>query len=58
MRAFEFTKPLTIQQSREKALKQQAKNIDIRLKQERLLKQRERARAAAQALARAQSQTF
>ena len=58
MRASEFVKPLSIQQSREKALKQQAKDIDIRLKQERLRKQRERARAAAQSLAKAQSQTF
>ena len=55
MRAREFVKPLTIQQSHEKALKQQAKDIDIRLKRERLRRQRERAQATALALTKLQS---
>ncbi len=58
MRAFEFIKPLSIQQAREKALKRQAKDAQVRLKKERLQKQRERVRATAQALAKAHSQTF
>jgi len=42
MRAFEFEKPLTLQQAQEKNLKQQAKHIDIQLKQHRLQKQKYR----------------
>ena len=42
MRAFEFTQPLTIQQQQDKSLKQQAKRIQIRQKQQRLNKQREK----------------
>ena len=57
MRAFEFVKPLTIQQAREKSLKQQAKEIDVRLKKERLRKQREKIVAATQSLAKLQAQT-
>ena len=43
MRAYEFEKPLSIQQTQDKSLKQQAKRIQIRQKQRRLQKQREKA---------------
>lgn len=56
MRAFEFEKPLTMQQSREKSLKQQQRDIQVRLKKERLQKQREKVSAATQSLAKLQSQ--
>lgn len=57
MRAYEFEGPLTIQQSREKALKQQQKDIQVRLKKERLKKQRDKLAAATQSLAKLQAQT-
>jgi hypothetical protein len=43
MRAYEFEKPLTLQQTQDKTLKQQANGIRIRQKQLRLQKQREKA---------------
>jgi hypothetical protein len=43
MRAYEFEKPLTIQQTQDKALKQQAARIRIKQKQLRLQKQRKQA---------------
>jgi hypothetical protein len=58
MRFFEFEKPLTMQQAHEKALKQQAKDLKVRMKKERLQKQREKAAATAQSLAKLQSQTL
>jgi hypothetical protein len=58
MRFFEFAKPLTIQQAKEKGLKQQVKDAQVRLKKERLQKQREKAVATAKSLAKLQSQTL
>jgi hypothetical protein len=58
MRAYEFEKPLSIEQSREKSLKQQAKDIQVRLKKERLQKQREKVAVTTQALTKLQSQTL
>lgn len=42
MRAYEFEKPLTIDQKQDKSLKQQAKRIQIQQAQHRLRKQREK----------------
>ena len=57
MRFFEFEKPLGIEQTREKILKRQQKDIQVRLKKERLKKQREKAAATAQSIAKIQAQT-
>jgi hypothetical protein len=58
MRVFEFAKPLTLQQAREKGLKQQARDLQVRMKKERLHKQRQQAADTAQSLAKLQSQTL
>jgi hypothetical protein len=55
MRLYEFDRPLTMQQAHEKALKQQAKDLKVRMKKERLQKQREKVAATAQSLANLQS---
>ena len=55
MRAFEFEKPLTLQQAQEKSLKQQAKRIEIQLKQQRLQKQKSRATDTAQQIPKLQN---
>lgn len=52
MRASEFEKPLTLQQAQEKSLKQQAKRIEIQLKQQRLQTQKSRAADTAQQIAK------
>lgn len=57
MRAFEFEKPLTIQQAKEKSLKQQAKRIEVQLKQQRLQKQKSRAADTAQQIAKLQNKS-
>lgn len=57
MRAYELERPLTIQQAREKGLKQQARDAQVRLKKERLQKQRDRVAATTQSLVKLQSQT-
>ena len=57
MRAFEFDKPLTLQQAQEKSLKQQAKNIDIQLKQTRLQKQKSRLANTAQQITKLQNKS-
>ena len=48
MRASEFETPVTLQQAQEKSLKQQAKRIELQLKQQRLQKQKSRATDTAQ----------
>lgn len=45
MRAYEFEKPLTIDQKQDKSLKQQARRIQIQQAQHRLQKQREKVAA-------------
>ena len=57
MRASEFEKPLTLQQAQEKSLKQQAKNIDIQLKQTRLQKQKSRLANTAQQITKLQNKS-
>ena len=57
MRAFEFEKPLTIQQAQEKSLKQQAKRIEVQLKQNRLQKQKSRSADTAQQIAKLQNKS-
>ena len=57
MRASEFEKPLTLQQAQEKSLKQQAKRIEIQLKQQRLQKQKSRAADTAQQIAKLQNKS-
>ena len=57
MRAFEFEKPLTIQQAKEKSLKQQAKRIEVQLKQNRLQKQKSRSADTAQQIAKLQNKS-
>jgi hypothetical protein len=57
MRAFEFEKPLTLQQAKEKSLKQQAKRIEIKLKQQRLQKQKSRATDTAQQITKLQNKS-
>ena len=57
MRAYEFEKPLSIQQSQDKALKQQAARIQIRQKQIRLQKQRKRAADTAQQITNLQDKS-
>jgi hypothetical protein len=55
MRAFEFEKLLTFQQAKEKSLKQQAKRIEVQLKQNRLQKQKSRAADTAQQITKLQN---
>ena len=57
MRAHEFENPLTIQQAKEKSLKQQAKHIDIQLKQNRLRKQKSRAADTALQISKLQNKS-
>ena len=57
MRASEFEKPLTLQQAQEKSLKQQAKRIEVQLKQNRLQKQKSRAADTAQQIAKIQNKS-
>ena len=57
MRASEFEKPLTLQQAQEKSLKQQAKRIEVQLKQQRLQKQKSRAADTAQQIAKLQNKS-
>ena len=57
MRAYEFEKPLTIQQTQDKILKQQALRIQIQQKQRRLQKQREKAAATTAQLTKLQSKS-
>lgn len=57
MRAFEFEKPLTFQQVKDKSLKQQAKRIEIQLKQNRLQKQKSRAADTAQQITKLQNKS-
>lgn len=57
MRASEFEKPLTLQQAQEKSLKQQAKRIEIQLKQQRLQTQKSRAADTAQKIAKLQNKS-
>ena len=58
MRAFEFEKPLTLQQAQEKSLKQQAKCIQIKLKQQRLQKQKRRVANTAQQITKLQDKSL
>ena len=58
MRASEFEKPLTLQQAQEKSLKQQAKRIEIQLKQQRLQTQKSRAADTAQQIAKLQNKSL
>ena len=55
MRAHEFEKPLTLQQAQEKSLNQQAKRIEVQLKQNRLQKQKSRAADTAQQITKLQN---
>ena len=57
MRASEFEKPLSLQQAQEKSLKQQAKRIEIQLKQQRLQKQKSRATDTAQQITKLQNKS-
>ena len=58
MRAYEFEKPLTIQQSQEKGLKQQVKRLQIQQKQARLRKQKEQAAATASQITKLQNKSI
>ena len=58
MRASEFEKPLTLQQAQEKSLKQQAKRIEIQLKQQRLQKQKSRATDTAKQITKLQNKSI
>jgi len=55
MRAYEFEKPLTLQQTQDKALKQQANRIQIKQKQLRLQRQRKQANDTAAQLTKLQN---
>jgi hypothetical protein len=57
MRAFEFEKPLTLQQAQEKSLKQQVRRLQIQQKQQRLHKQRNRAAITAQQIVNLQNKS-
>ena len=57
MRFSEFEKPLTLQQTQDKSLKQQAKRIQIRQKQLRLQKQHQQANATAAQLTKLQNKS-
>ena len=58
MRAFEFEKPLKLQQAQEKSLKQQVKRIELQLKQSRLQKQKSRATDTAQQITKLQNKSI
>ena len=58
MRAFEFEKPHTLQQAQEKSLKQQAKRIELQLKQQRLQKQKSRATDTAKQISKLQNKSI
>ena len=57
MRAFEFEKPLSLHKAQEKSLKQQAKSIEIQLKQRHLQKQKSRATYTAQQITKLQNKS-
>ena len=57
MRFSEFEKPLTLQQAQEKSLKQQEKRIQIKLKQNRLQKQKSRAADTTQQITKLQNKS-
>jgi hypothetical protein len=58
MRASEFEVPLTLQQAQEKSLKQQANRLQIRLKQNRLQKQKSKAADTAQQIVKLQNKSI
>jgi hypothetical protein len=58
MRASEFEAPLTLQQAQEKNLKQQANCLQIRLKQNRLQKQKSKAADTAQQIVKLQNKSI
>ena len=57
MRAHEFEGPVSLQQAQEKSLKQQAKRIQIQLKQNRLQKQRSKVADTAQQITKLQNKS-
>ena len=57
MRAHEFEAPVSLQQAQEKSLKQQAKRIQIQLKQKRLQKQRSKVADTAQQITKLQNKS-
>lgn len=58
MRAHEFEAPVSLQQAQEKSLKQQAKRIQIQLKQKRLQKQRSKFADTAQQITKLQNKSI
>jgi hypothetical protein len=58
MREFEFEKPLSLHQAQEKSLKQQANRLQIRLKQNRLQKQKSKAAHTAQQIVKLQNKSI
>jgi len=58
MRASEFEAQLTLQQAQEKSLNQQANRLQIRLKQNRLQKQKSKAADTAQQIVKLQSKSI
>lgn len=58
MRASEFEAPLTLQQAQDKSLKQQANRLQIRLKQNRLQKQKSKAADTAQQIVKLQNKSI
>ena len=57
MRAHEFEKPLKLQQAQDKSLKQQAKRIEVQLKQNRLQKQKNMAADTARQITKLQNKS-
>ena len=57
MRAYEFVKPLSIQQTQDKNIKQQIARLQITQKQHRLQTQRKRAAATAAQLTKLQNKS-
>jgi hypothetical protein len=57
MRLCEFEKPLTLQQTQDKALKQQAKRIQLKQKQLRLQKLHKQANDAASQITKLQNKS-
>ena len=57
MRAYEFEQPLSIQQAQDKNIKQQIARLQIKQKQRRLQKQRERTNATAAQLTKLQNKS-
>ena len=57
MRAYEFEKPLSIQQTQDKNIKQQIARLQIRQKQHRLQTQRKRAADTAAQLTKLQNKS-